>query len=106
IPAPPWRGRGCHVARVRSGQGADYAASAHARLCAARRREPHAVPANQDLVTLIRAHTPLIVIESTEEARVVDGFRHAIAQALRPLFRWTITGGLERLDLDLRDDDD
>ncbi|HEX7770200.1 MAG TPA: hypothetical protein VF422_09240, partial [Dokdonella sp.] len=64
------------------------------------------MPANQDLVTLIRAHTPLIVIESTEEARVVDGFRHAIAQALRPLFRWTITGGLERLDLDLRDDDD
>ena len=64
------------------------------------------MPGNQDLVTLIRAHTPLIVIESAEEARVVDGFRHAIAQALRPLFRWTITGGLERLDLDLRDDQD
>src|SRR5690606_19716609 len=54
----------------------------------------------------IRAHTPLIVIESAEEARVVDGFRHAIAQVLRPLFRWTITGGLERIDIDLRDDDD
>ena len=55
---------------------------------------------------MIRAQTPLIVIESAEEARVVDGFRHAIAQVLRPLFRWTITGGLERLDLDLRDADD
>ncbi len=67
---------------------------------------PRAVPGNQDLVTLIRAHTPLIVIESAEEAPVIDGFRHAIAQVLRPLFRWTITAGLERIDLDLRDEDD
>ncbi|NCT69032.1 MAG: AAA family ATPase [Rhodanobacteraceae bacterium] len=55
--------------------------------------------ANQDLATLIRAGTPLLVIESTEEKRVVEGFRHAIAQALRPLYRWSITAGLERLDM-------
>lgn len=58
------------------------------------------VAENQDLVTLIRAGTPLLVIESSEETRVVEGFRHAIAQALRPLYRWSITDGLKRLDLD------
>jgi hypothetical protein len=59
------------------------------------------VPPSQDLVTLLRARTPLLVIESAEEKRVVEGFRHAIAQVLRPLWRWSITGGLQRLDLDL-----
>ena len=64
------------------------------------------MPANQDLITLIRAGTPLLVIESAEEKRVVEGFRHAIAQALRPLYRWSITNGLERIDLDLDVDEE
>jgi len=58
------------------------------------------VPANQDLVTLLRSRTPLILVESAEEGRVVDAFRHAIEQSLRPLYRWSITGGLQRLDID------
>jgi len=53
-----------------------------------------------DLITLLRASTPLIVIESAEEMRVVESFRHAIVQVLRPLFRWSITEGLRRLDMD------
>ena len=53
--------------------------------------------ANQDLVTLLRARTPLLVIESAEEGRVI---RHAFAQSLRPLFSWSITQGLKRLDMD------
>ena len=53
----------------------------------------------QDLATLIRAATPLIVIQTAEESRVVDTFRHLIAQVLRPLYRWTITDGLTRLDM-------
>jgi SpoVK/Ycf46/Vps4 family AAA+-type ATPase len=53
----------------------------------------------QDLATLIRAATPLIVIETAEESRVVDTFRHLIADVLRPLYRWTITDGLTRLDM-------
>lgn len=64
------------------------------------------MPANQDLVALIRASTPLLAIESAEEPRVVESFRHAIAQALRPLYRWSITGGLERLDLDTDEADE
>lgn len=55
---------------------------------------------NQDLTTLLRARTPLLVIESVEEGRVIDSFRHAIAQSLRPLFTWSITEGLRRIDMD------
>jgi hypothetical protein len=57
-----------------------------------------------DLITLLRAGTPLIVIESAEEARVLESFRHANAQVLRPLFRWSITQGLKRLDMDEDED--
>ena len=53
----------------------------------------------QDLATLIRATTPLIAIETAEENRVIETFRHVIAQVLRPLYRWTITDGLRRLDM-------
>ena len=52
-----------------------------------------------DLATLIRAGTPLIVIETSEENRVVDTFKHLIADVLRPLYRWSITDGLARLDM-------
>ena len=53
----------------------------------------------QDLATLIRATTPLIAIETAEENRVIETFRHVIAQVLRPLYRWSITDGLRRLDM-------
>ena len=52
----------------------------------------------EDLSTLVRAATPLLVIETIDEQRVIECFRHVIAQALRPLWRWTLTDGLERLD--------
>jgi hypothetical protein len=51
-----------------------------------------------DLATLVRAATPLLVIETVDEQRVIECFRHVIAQALRPLWRWTLTDGLGRLD--------
>ena len=58
----------------------------------------------QDLTALIRANTPLIVIETQDEARVVDLFRQALGQVWRALFRWSITEGLRRLDMDREDD--
>jgi hypothetical protein len=51
-----------------------------------------------DLSTLVRAATPLLVIETVDEQRVIECFRHVIAQSLYPLWRWTMTEGLERLD--------
>ncbi|HEX5123151.1 MAG TPA: AAA family ATPase [Rhodanobacteraceae bacterium] len=64
------------------------------------------MPANQDLVTLLRSRTPLILVESAGESRVVEAFRHAILQSLRPLYRWSLTDGLERLDIDAGDEHD
>lgn len=53
-----------------------------------------------DLTTLVRSGTALIAIESAEEARVIETFRHVMGKVLRPLYRWSITDGLKRLDLD------
>jgi MoxR-like ATPase len=58
----------------------------------------------QDLTALIRANTPLIVIETQEEARVVDVFRQALSQVWRALYRWSITEGLRRIDMDREDE--
>lgn len=53
-----------------------------------------------DLAVRIRAGTPLLVIETHEEALLVDAFRHVVAELFRPLWRWSITTGLARLDMD------
>ncbi|RNF83632.1 AAA family ATPase [Montanilutibacter psychrotolerans] len=57
----------------------------------------------QDLVALIRANTPLIVIETRDEARVVELLRQAMMQVWRAMYRWSITEGLRRIDLDHED---
>ncbi|RZZ84070.1 AAA family ATPase [Pseudoxanthomonas winnipegensis] len=57
----------------------------------------------KDLTALIRAGTPLIVIETQDEARVVDLFRQSLAQVWRALYRWSATEGLRRLDMDRED---
>lgn len=57
----------------------------------------------QDLVALIRADTALVVVETADEARTVEMFRQTLRHAWRALFRWTITEGLRRIDLDRED---
>ena len=57
----------------------------------------------QDLASLIRSNTPLIVIETQDEGRVVDLFRHVLANVWRALFRWSITEGMRRVDMDRED---
>ncbi|MBB1087314.1 AAA family ATPase [Lysobacter sp. SG-8] len=58
----------------------------------------------QDLVALIRANTPLIVIETRDEARVVELFRQALMQVWRAMYRWSVTEGLRRIDIDREDE--
>lgn len=60
----------------------------------------------QDLAALIRASTPLVVVETPDEPRVVELFRQSLQQVWRALYRWTITEGLRRLDLDGESDTD
>jgi len=57
----------------------------------------------QDLAALIRADTPLIVIETPDEPRTVDLFRQSLTHVWRALYRWSITEGLRRIDLDGED---
>jgi MoxR-like ATPase len=58
----------------------------------------------QDLVALLRADTPLILIETRDETRVIELFRQALAQVWRGMYRWSITEGLRRFDLDSEDE--
>jgi len=57
----------------------------------------------QDLAALVRANTPLIVIETPDETRVVDLFRRLLVDVFRAMYRWSITEGMRRLDLDRED---
>ena len=58
-----------------------------------------------DLELILRSRTPIIVIESQDEARVLEMLQGiAISRssdAYAPLFRWTITDGLQRIDISL-----
>lgn len=60
---------------------------------------------NHDLELILRSRTPIIVIESQDESRILEmlqeiSIRRAAGTYL-PLFRWTITDGLQRLDIAL-----
>ncbi|MBU1311986.1 MAG: AAA family ATPase [Gammaproteobacteria bacterium] len=51
-----------------------------------------------DLRVLMQAHSPLIVIESYEEPRALLLIKRLAVNLMRPVFKWTITDGLQRLD--------
>ena len=58
-----------------------------------------------DLEIMMRSRMPIIVIESDDEARMIDLLQEISfarsRDAYAPLFRWTITDGLQRLDIAL-----
>lgn len=56
---------------------------------------------NNDLDLLVRGHTPIIAIESFEEQRVLDYLLNTPRKLSTPLFKWSVTEGLERLDTKL-----
>ena len=53
-----------------------------------------------DLKILLRSHLPLLVVETHEEQRVVELFASLAPSLGLPLFRWTVSIGLQRLDID------
>jgi len=55
----------------------------------------------QDLTLLIRGHVPIISIESNEEKRALELVTEASQADYLPTFKWTITDGIQRLDLNL-----
>lgn len=58
-----------------------------------------------DLGLILRSRTPIVVIESKDERRMLDLLQTIIMSRLgetyTPLFRWTITDGLQRVDIAL-----
>lgn len=57
----------------------------------------------QDLLLLIRSGAPLILVETSDEVRAIALFQRVLGQALRPMFQWSITSGLKRIDIDVAD---
>ncbi|MBF0255975.1 MAG: AAA family ATPase [Gammaproteobacteria bacterium] len=53
----------------------------------------------QDLELIINTGTPIILIETTEETRVEALFQRLAVRLARPLFRWSVASGLQRVDL-------
>ncbi|NIO42979.1 MAG: ATPase, partial [Burkholderiales bacterium] len=56
------------------------------------------MPDIHDLELTIKSHVPLIVIESQEESRVVDMCKRLVNRLGKPLYQWTVTEGLQRLE--------
>lgn len=60
---------------------------------------------NHDLELILRSRTPIVIIESQDEARMLELLQsislRRSSSTYMPLFRWTITDGLQRLDISL-----
>ena len=58
-----------------------------------------------DLKVILRSRTPIIVIETRDEARMLEMLQtisiSAAGENYQPLFQWTVTDGLQRLDIAL-----
>ncbi len=54
-----------------------------------------------ELELLLKSKTPLIVVETHEERRVLILLIQIALKLMHPLFRWTATDGLQRADLEM-----
>jgi hypothetical protein len=58
-----------------------------------------------DLELILRSSVPIVVIETREEARILELIKDVTFRSSKedylPLFRWTVTDGLQRLDISL-----
>jgi len=58
------------------------------------------MPDLHDLEILLRSDTPLVIIESVEERRIIELFSGLAIRLGETAFRWTATDGLQRLEFD------
>lgn len=59
------------------------------------------MPEQKDLELLISGHTPILQIETHEERRALDLLVRIATRNVIPLFQWSVTEGLRRVDIDL-----
>src|SRR5512138_3873273 len=65
---------------------------------------PAAPDSRRELETLLRSRVPLVVIETRDEPRALElltSLAPRLAAAYTPVFQWTVTDGLRRLDVNL-----
>lgn len=55
---------------------------------------------SNDLELILKSHIPIIVIETREEQRAVNMIRALQFRLSLPIYQWTVTEGLRRIDLD------
>lgn len=55
----------------------------------------------RDLTAILRSNTPIVIIETYEEYRVLDLLKRVSQVLYQPLFSWSITKGLSRVDRQL-----
>jgi ATP-dependent 26S proteasome regulatory subunit len=59
----------------------------------------------QDLGLILESRVPMVLVETRDETRFLDFLIRIVtsraARAYRPLFRWSVTDGLQRLDIDM-----
>ena len=55
----------------------------------------------KDLELMIHGHTPILQIETHEEKRALELLVRIATQNVIPLFKWSVTEGLRRVDIDL-----
>jgi len=55
----------------------------------------------KDLELILQSSTPLVLVETHEERRVVGLFKRLMITLNKPLFSWSVTEGLQRIDMDL-----
>ena len=59
------------------------------------------MPEQKDHELLIHGHTPILQIETHEEKRALDLLVRIATRNVIPLFKWSVTEGLRRVDIDL-----
>lgn len=53
-----------------------------------------------DLELMLRSKVPIIIVETHEETRILKLFTKLSIKLFRPIYQWSITQGLQRLDID------
>ena len=54
-----------------------------------------------DLTLLLRSHSPVLVLETHEERRAVNLLKSIAIDIAMPVFNWSVTTGMKRMDLNL-----
>ncbi len=54
-----------------------------------------------DISLLLRSHTPILILETHEERRAVDLLKTIAIEIGMPIFKWSVTSGMEREDIKL-----